>query len=221
MHRDAATDRFAACLYKDSASVTGLVNSPWRMANDGSSRDRRALIVRGYSPHREVVAFENLLRNPRLGDAADGNSGVSSWKLHLSPSYWLLAILRSRAAQLHEDDSRDLFEGQSNIDGQASLRRLRDVATEKITWAQYQAGEMVPHNRLEQMFDNILEHADVLCLTPALSEIQPFAQLKRALVKGFTIHEAGRISRADFYSVWGNTLLPCVLEGNEQVCIHD
>ncbi|KAL5590465.1 hypothetical protein FOBRF1_014022 [Fusarium oxysporum] len=56
--------------------------------------------------------------------------------------------------------------------------------------------------------------ADFLCVHPSDAEVSPITHWKRILARGLAVDEAGSMSRADFYGLWGNTLLPCFLVGD-------
>lgn len=94
-----ATDNFAERLYGTTEIVVMRLNQgkEWR----DKTRDRRTFIMRGYKPEDEYQAFINLLRDPKLGDKAAPNDWISEshWKLHLSPSFWLLMALGSPCPQ--------------------------------------------------------------------------------------------------------------------------
>ncbi|KAM5519764.1 DNA helicase [Fusarium oxysporum f. sp. phaseoli] len=55
---------------------------------------------------------------------------------------------------------------------------------------------------------------DFLCVHPSDAEVSPITHWKRILARGLAVDEAGSMSRADFYGLWGNTLLPCFLVGD-------
>ena len=218
--RHLATDNFANRLHKVTQTATDRLNRNKPISD--RSRARRALIVRGYKPVDEVAALFNILKDTTAGDNAAPTEnwfGGSTWKLHLSATYWVLVMLRSPVVPpLHEDDALALHEGRRWLDGQAKFDRLRDLATCKISWEEYSRGEMVRKPVLQGILNNIWDNATVLCLTPALSTMKPFVWLKNERVQGIAVDEAGNISRPDLYRAWGNTLLPCVLAGDEKVC---
>jgi hypothetical protein len=74
--------------------------------------------------------------------------------------------------------------------------------------------------------------ADFLCVHPSDAEVSPITHWKRTLARGLAVDEAGssesspstiqgtqqltviQVSWADFYGLWGNTLLPCFLVGD-------
>lgn len=215
--RHVATDNFAQRLYEVSQRVTSRLNHGKK--SDDKSRARRALIIRGYKPENELMALNSLLKDHTAGDSAAPTGNWfrgSTWKLHLSTAYWILAMLRSPAVPpLHEDDSHQLFLGQRHLDKKVKFKSLRDVAAGRISWAEYESSGMVPEMEMKDLFLGLWGRATVLCMTPDLTETMPFFKYKSRNVKGVAVDEAGNMSRPDLYSVWGNTLLPCVLAGDD------
>lgn len=214
----AVTDKFADRLGRITQRVTSRRNMG-KLPGD-KTRARRTLVLRAYNRDDEVDAFINTLRDPYIGDEAapSRNWGPDAkWKLNLSPSFWLLMILRSPAVrELHEDDSPALHQIQAEIDRSPLSERLRAVATGAISWQEYQSGSMVSRKVLNGTMGKIFWAADILCTTPAMSCEQPFRTWKETAAKGIAVDEAGNISRPDLYSVWGNTLLPCLLGGDDK-----
>lgn len=45
---------------------------------------------------------------------------------------------------------------------------------------------------------------------------RPYRPWKEELAQGVAIDEAGNISRPDLYAVWGNTLLPMAMAGDDK-----
>ncbi|KAL7931583.1 hypothetical protein V8C35DRAFT_282577 [Trichoderma chlorosporum] len=214
----AATDNFAEQLDRISQSVTRRRNEGKRSGDE--TRARRTFVMRGFASSKEVTAFVNTLRDPQLGDKAAPNrewSIDSKWTLHMTPSFWLLMVLRSPAVrELHEDDPEAVHEMQKRIDSRRDCERLRAVATGKISWQEYEGGQMVENWAIQEMFVNLLWDADILCTTPAMSMQKPFARWKMMEARGIAVDEAGSIGRPDLYRVWGNTMLPCLLGGNDE-----
>lgn len=212
-----ATDNFAERLDLISQRVAARRNEG---KSAGDKRARSALVLRGYKPDEEVDAFFNLLRDPRLGDKAGSNNNwriESRWRLHLSPSYWLLMVLRSPIVRLlGPSDPLSIHKMQVKMDSKPEYARFRAVATRAIDWQEYEKGLMVEAHVVTAMFNTILESADIVCTTPAISCKQPFRAWKEEKARGIAVDEAGNISRPDLYSVWGNTLLPCLLGGDDQ-----
>lgn len=218
--RHTATDNFAERLNRISTNVAERLNQGKSV--DDVSRARRAVIVRGYNPDDEVKAFANMIRNPAAGDdaAPTGNwFRDSEWKLNYSVAYWLLRILRSPGVPaLHRDDASVLYEIQAKLDVNLGFTRLRDAATGKDGWPGTELDKIVSMTELRKVFTRIIYASTVLCVTPGLSEAKPFVYVKNNAAKGIAVDEAGNMSRPDLYSVWGNTLLPLVLAGDDKVC---
>ncbi|KAM0255907.1 hypothetical protein ACHAQJ_005308 [Trichoderma viride] len=213
-----ATDNFAKRLDCISQRVTARRNEG--KSADDMTRARSALVLRGYKPDEEVDAFFNTLRDPQLGDKAGPNNNwgtESKWKLYLSPTFWLLMVLRSPAVRyLSANDPLAIHEMQAKMDSKPIYARFRDVATGAITWQDYESGDKIDARVVTEMFKTILQNADVVCTTPAISCQKPFRWWKEYKARGIAVDKAGNISRPDLYSVWGNTLLPCLLGGDDQ-----
>ncbi|KPM45180.1 hypothetical protein AK830_g1349 [Neonectria ditissima] len=212
-----AVDNFTARLDLVTTRVTDRLNQ----GKQGSSRTFRKLVVRAYAMGDETYAAWHLLKNPDDGDNAArslGWTGTSKWKLHLSLAYWTLMVLRSPVVrELGEDDCPALHEIQAKVDRQSDLKQLRALAVGTISWEQYQAGSSKPiGDPLRALMASILDAVDILGTTPALSCQVPFVNWKNRRALGIAIDEAGNISRPDLYCVWGNTLLPCLLAGDDK-----
>ncbi|KAJ4234330.1 hypothetical protein NW759_001320 [Fusarium solani] len=107
---------------------------------------------------------------------------------------------------------------RDDIDRREKLTRLRAVARRDISWPEYKrGGGKVPVSTTGALLIEILRHADIVCttLTISCSKQDPYINWKNELAKGITVDDAGSISRPDLYSVWGNTLLPCLLAGDD------
>ncbi|KAL5595360.1 hypothetical protein FOVSG1_009049 [Fusarium oxysporum f. sp. vasinfectum] len=181
--------------------VTCRVTAKYNSGKQPVDRLHRALVVRGHKLRDEVAAFKNLLEKPDLGDDA-------------AP---LLVCLGSDARLLHEDDSIKLHELHKSLAESSGLARLRDRVSGKITWEEYaNNGETVGKAELEDLVQRIVEAADILCTLPALAHTEDILHRWKLQARGIAIDEAGNITRADLCSVWGNTLLPCLLAGDEK-----
>ncbi|KAL9561511.1 hypothetical protein ACKAV7_014358 [Fusarium commune] len=80
-------------------------------------------------------------------------------------------------------------------------------ATGQISSQQYAATTGAISN-IDNVLCEIMCQADFLCVHPSDAEISPIPHWKRILAQGLAVDEAGSMSRADFYGLWGNTLLP-------------
>ncbi|KAH6981194.1 AAA domain-containing protein [Ilyonectria sp. MPI-CAGE-AT-0026] len=202
-----AVENFSTRLGCITASVTNHYNKDKKA--DDPSRARRLLVIRGNKINDEVEAFFNLLKNPRIGNAAAPNrwwTPPSKWTMHLSLAFWFLVLLRSPGVQeLHPDDSAAIFKLRDTIDKRDDLARLRA----------YGSGATVPRLEIEAIMREIVFAADIVCTTPARSCQEPYATWKNEHARGIAIDEAANISRPDLYTVWGNTLLPCLMAGDE------
>ncbi|KAL6824147.1 WD40-repeat-containing domain protein [Trichoderma camerunense] len=213
---DVAADNFAEHLNRISEKFTSRLNEAKAL---GESPARRILIVRGYDIDDEVAAFHKLLENPRIGDKAAPPYNFAlkpKWRLHLSLAFWLLVALRSPAVRpFHCDDPVGIQSLQSYLHNQSNLKRLRDVATGVIGYQEYKNGHTVDADRIRFMFRNILRCTNILCTNISLSCQRPYDSWK-SLAKGIAVDEANNVGRPDLYSVWGNTLLPCLLCGDDK-----
>ncbi|KAJ4199794.1 hypothetical protein NW759_016004 [Fusarium solani] len=213
-----AVDNFAARLDRVDTSVTDRMNEGKK--DDDETRVRYKHVVRGYKLDDEAYAFLRLLRFPDDGDKAAPSSlwsGQSKWKMHLSAAYWLLVLLRfPKVRELRLDDSVALHKMRSRIDNDEQLERLRALATQEIDWNEYERGTMLSRNRLESLLEDVICDADIVCTTPSLSDKVPYSAWKHCRAQGIAVDEAACISRPDLYCVWGNTLLPCLMAGDDK-----
>lgn len=215
---DVVVDNFAARLDHVDASVTGRMNEGKKY--DDETRVQYKHVVRGYKIDDEASALLHLLRCPDDGDKAAPSSflsGQSEWKMHLSAAYWLLVLLHSpKVRGLRLDDSVALHEMRNLIDNDEQLCRLRALAAQGIDWIEYEQGVMVSKNRLASLLEDVVRIADIVCTAPSLSTKEPYSTWKRCEAQGIAVDEAGCMSRPDLYCVWGNTLLPCLMAGDDR-----
>ncbi|VUC28144.1 unnamed protein product [Clonostachys rosea] len=197
-------------------------NKTVAVCNEGkeeNARIRRKLVIRAHNLNDEIRAFQTLLKMPGEGDKAAPNHKwrpESKWHAHLSPAWYLLGILRSPAGhQIERDDNSALAQLQSGFDANLDLQSLRDVAEGKITWSEFEGNVFYGAGKVRMLLEMVIAEADILCVTPSISEKPPF-KLWKACAKGVAVDEAGFISRPDLDCVWGNTLLPCILAGDER-----
>ncbi|KAG5772226.1 hypothetical protein H9Q72_001483 [Fusarium xylarioides] len=165
----------------------------------------------------ELNAVTKLVKNPEDLDWAARRGefvGQSHWKMHLSLAYWFLIVMRSDAVPaLHEDSKPGLVKLQADIDARPDLLHLRQWVTGQMNSAQYAATPGALPN-INHVLYRIMCQADFLCVHPADTEISPIPQWKSTIARGLVVDEAGSMSRADFYALWGNCLLPCFLFGD-------
>lgn len=162
--------------------------------------------MRGYKPEDEYQAFINLLRDPTLGDKAAPNNWISesNWRLHLSPSFWLLMALESKAVrELHDDDPQSIHTMRCILRTTAEYGRLYRVARGAMSWEDYENGPIVHRDMINGLFYTLLQSVDILCTTPSLSCQGDFKTRKEEKAKGIAVDEAGNMSRPDLYCVWG------------------
>lgn len=149
---------------------------PYYRSLRGFTKKRRVpiAILRGYKPADELASFEYALRNPKDHLKAASKSRwqhASNWTFPLSAAFWLLVLFRSSAVRsLREHDSPALHKLQQHIDQRDDLKGLRAVATEDMSWEDYQTGKVVPVRTIKALLEQFVHCADVLCTTPALTE---------------------------------------------------
>jgi hypothetical protein len=71
-------------------------------------------------------------------------------------------------------------------------------------------------DRFEQLLRCLIRRADVLCSTPSLSTKPLFKEWRSSQARAVAVDEAANMSRPDLYTIWGNTLLPCMLGGDDE-----
>ncbi|EXK84628.1 hypothetical protein FOQG_11413 [Fusarium oxysporum f. sp. raphani 54005] len=211
----ASIDIFAHRLDQRARAVAVRYNTV--MPAGDAERCHHRLVIRIYRPGDEINAVTQLLRDPQDVDWAARRgefSPESHWKLHLSLAYWFLVVLRSNAVPpLHVDSKPGLVNLQADIDTRPALLHLRQWATGQISSQQYAATPGAVSN-IDDVLCEIMCQADFLCVHPSDAEVSPITHWKRILARGLAVDEAGSMSRADFYGLWGNTLLPCFLVGD-------
>ena len=212
---DDIIDKFAKSLDMEGSDIAALTS----MSLDPSdpSRLRRPMVVRGYNWEDEFMAIVALLQDPTLGDNAGPINpkrwdGKSAWKLHLSVAYWTLVLLESVAVRgLTSADKEALHERKGIADTDNAVEELRAVATGNMCWAEYEATEAFPHMQdlVEIMMKVVIEIADMLCTTPALTDsCDVYSNWKENRARCLAVDGAGSMGRADLYTVWGNTFMP-------------
>lgn len=184
----------------------------------------RHLVLRGFKLRDEVEAFRNLLEHPDLGDAAIKASrgswkGKSHWHLERSAAFYLLLVLGCPGAgrELGSEDSHHLHEMQAEANDNKDLECIRQLAANKIQWGDFMRLGGLNSSVVKALLEEIIRRADGVFGTPALlsSTEDVYAEVRNQ-AKGVIIDEAGAISRADFASVHGNTLLPLLCAGDEK-----
>ncbi|KAF4499490.1 hypothetical protein FAGAP_4280, partial [Fusarium agapanthi] len=211
----ASIDLFASRLDTRGRAVAARYNTILPAGHP--DRRRHHLVIRMYAQGDELMAIAQLLNNPQAVDWAQ-NMGEffpeTHWKMRLSLAYWTLAILRSNAVPALDADCKPFLRTiQNALDNQAIVLPLRQVARGDISWAQYTATpNAIPI--IERVMCMIMRQADFLCVHPTDAEICPVPTWKSLFARGFVVDDAGSMNRADFYGLWGNTLLPVFLVGD-------
>jgi hypothetical protein len=221
---------FTFCSASSDEGVTSFVSHIWRICcsaatrcnesktEDNQRRLRRLLVIRGFKTADELQAFMYLLQYP--SEAASlalrrGFTGSSHWTLELSVAYWALVLLRSPAVPaLHNDDSIKLHLLQREMDSVNELLPLRAVAMGEITWQQYIDGTPVPKRMITTIFKRLLNIVDLFGTTPAESHFESVYFNLKMRAKAVVVDEGANMSKGDFFCVWGNVLLPCLIGGD-------
>ncbi|KAF5700358.1 hypothetical protein FGLOB1_10822 [Fusarium globosum] len=213
----ASIDLFASHLDTRGRAVAARYNTILPAGHP--DRRRHHLVIRMYAQNDEMMAVAQILNNPQAVDWAQNMDEFfreTHWKMHLSLAYWTLAILRSNAVPALDADCKlNLRTIQSSLDNDVSVLPLRQsqVARGHISWVQYTATpDAIPI--LQRTMCRILRQADFLCVHPTEAEISPLPLWKSLFAKGLVVDDAGKMNRADFYGLWGNTLLPVFLIGD-------
>ncbi|KAI6094022.1 hypothetical protein F4821DRAFT_9361 [Hypoxylon rubiginosum] len=211
-----SVDNFAERLDRVTRSVCSHYNRD--KGHDDQTRQRHALVVRGYNPREEMNAAARMLKDPEGLTATDSEWAVGSWwKPHLSLAFWALTIIRSPAKsvrQLNPDDKTELLALKADIDADHKWGDLRALIAGQTEWDAYES-KNDPKGQLKILFVKLLSLADILCVTPSGSENdKDYREWKNREAKGIAVDEAANTNRADLYCVWGNTLLPCFLAGD-------
>ncbi|KAF4944564.1 hypothetical protein FGADI_12603 [Fusarium gaditjirri] len=197
-------DNFAKRLDEGARAVAARYNT---VTPEGDAeRCRHRLVIRMFRPGDDINAVAEIVNNPQDIDWVPRRGEFSPkihWKLHLSLAYWSLAVLRSSVVPpLHVDSKPGL---------------LRQWVAGKISTQQYAATPGAVSNLNKVMCETMCQ-ADFLCVHASDAETSSINYWKNILARGLAVDEAGSMSRADFYGLWGYTLLPCFLSGdpNEQ-----
>ncbi|RXG43020.1 hypothetical protein VDGE_06157 [Verticillium dahliae] len=214
-----AVDNFADRLDQTTSSVCKRYNTGKQQ--DDPTRMRHRLVVRAYRMQDEFAAVMHLLRypipesdRPRIPIAK-----TSKWRLHLSISSWLLAVLGSRAVGVREltpDDSEGLFSLRASIEERPQYSNLLAVAKDQIGWDDYVLSGVLHKDAGHTLLKAIIEAADIICTTPSMATDDVCREWRTSVARGIAIDEAASMTRADLACVWGNSLLPCFLAGDDK-----
>ncbi|KAF5551282.1 hypothetical protein FMEXI_3400 [Fusarium mexicanum] len=188
-----AIDLFASRLDTRSRAVAARYNTILPAGHP--DRRRHHLVIRMYAQGDELLAINQLLNNPQAVDWAQ-NMGDAVPALDANCKPGLRAV-------------------QNYLDNQAEVLPLRQsqVARGAISWAQYTATP----NRIpitKKVMGIVMREADFLCVHPTNAEISPVPSWRSHFARGLVVDDAGSMNRADFYGLWGNTLLPVFLVGD-------
>jgi hypothetical protein len=157
---------------------------------------RRKLVIRGLSMKVEVEALHNLLQRPE-------DNGEASEAAYLSAAYWLLKVLGSPAVPaVDEEDHPSIKALHKRLETDPMFSSLVALARGNLSWTVYTKTLSNTKESLMKLFQLLVEKADIVCTTPALSEEAPYRQWKTTRAKGIAIDEATGMGRPDLYCVW-------------------
>lgn len=180
---------------------------------------RRKLIIRGLSIHSELRTINLLLENPVLGDnEVDILKSIHQHEWHLAQTvtFWFLLALghtRVIGREVEPSDPVKIHTFRNFLDGIPELSLLRELASGRLGWSEYLSQGMISDKLLGFILAKLVESADLLFTTPAVSSGEDFG-LARTRAKAIVFDDAAAMHRADAYCVHGNTLLPCLLAGD-------
>lgn len=153
----------------------------------------------------EIEALHSLLHRPKDdGEASevafqDTNKGI----FYLSAAYWLLKVLGFPAVPaIDEQDHPGIKALHKRLETDLLFSSLVAVARGKLSLPVYAKNAPNSRESLMKLFQILLEEADIVCTTPALSEEAPYRQWKTTRAKGVAIDEATGMGRPDLYCVW-------------------
>ncbi|KAK0717372.1 P-loop containing nucleoside triphosphate hydrolase protein [Lasiosphaeria miniovina] len=213
-----ATSKFAECLDRVSTTVTDRHNE----RQPSNRHTRYALVIRGYVIREELAAVSCLLARLAGGEdyCRQQLGKASNWRLHLSLAFWTLVVLGSptvRSTRAHE--AKIIGDLQAEITANPGvLHELRRVVVGGKALEEFQSEGhdlMAAKTATLELMRKILARADLLCTTLAAADkVVEYRSFKTKLAKGVSIDEAANMNRCDSVSLWGNTLLPCLLGGD-------
>ncbi|KAF5635925.1 hypothetical protein F52700_5238 [Fusarium sp. NRRL 52700] len=181
-----AIDILADCLDKRAQAIARRYNTVMDLGDDNRCYYR--MVVRMYSAHDEVRAVAHLVKN----------SEDLEWNTHrgefVKESHWKmhLSLAYWFLAVMRSNTVPPL-----HADSKPGLLKLQADIDKRP--------DLLP-----------LRQADFLCVHPSDVENPYITEWKNTLARGLAVNEAGSMGRADFYGLWGNTLLPCFLFGDPE-----
>lgn len=166
---------------------------------------RRKLIIRGLSMPDEIETLHSLLQRPRGngGTSEAAFQDIANGLFYLSAAFWLLKVLGFPAIPAIEERDHPVIKSlRKKLETDPVFLSLVAVARGKLSWAVYARAAPNSKESLTKLFQLLIEEADIVCTTPALSEEAPYRQWKTTRAKGIAIDEASGMGRPDLYCVW-------------------
>ncbi|PHH81078.1 hypothetical protein CDD80_3360 [Ophiocordyceps camponoti-rufipedis] len=165
------------------------------------------LFVRPLPMQEELATLLELLKNPRTMDEPEVTTP------NLSLAYWFLVVFQSRHVYVTKEPS-SVKEIRRTLSTMPVTAKLRALVAGTLSWDEYEK-TATQGNEFETVFRVILQNAQCLACTPAQACQGDLKMWKNTRARAIAVDEAGSMTRADLLSVWGNTLLPCVLAGDD------
>lgn len=140
----------------------------------------------------------------------------------------MLACLRSKALAQSDDaeavkellpeHARALHDLQEGIDALSDtnepIARLSQLCRGDITWDAYMKGDTVRVEQLVALMIRIIQAAEGIFTTPGEATDDIYADMwAKAKIVG--VDESAGMHKADLCSIWGNTLRPLILAGDD------
>lgn len=176
---------------------------------------RDALVIRGYSVQSEFRNFWKILRGE---DMKPSPWDLGTWSLKGSVAFHALQVLGyvdANVPALSATSPVVLRHRQETLKGQEVFSPLLNLAQRKITVTEYDALSQVTRANITDIFEVLIEGADMICTTPSMAADKPYSLANR-ICSAVVLDEAGAMCLGDAEIVRGNTLRPCVMAGDEK-----
>ncbi|KAL8380788.1 hypothetical protein RB595_005194 [Gaeumannomyces hyphopodioides] len=183
--------------------------------------------VRGYNPQEEYTGLMSLLGEPSKPKAAR----PSRWALPLTPSFYILLALGSEEVRPRtKEDAYLVGRIQRAILGTTRGDNFAKLVRKKITWSEYCAlgeDDTPDYRFMCKLFDFVVSQAAAVFTTPSLVQVSiprggdtkynsPYTRFWGERSTCVAIDEAANMHVHDLLQVWGNTLRPLCLAGDDK-----
>ncbi|KAL8335764.1 hypothetical protein RB598_009792 [Gaeumannomyces tritici] len=185
------------------------------------------VVVRGYHLQEEYTGLMSLLGEPSKPKVAR----PSRWALPLTPSFYILLALGSGEVRPStKEDARLVGRIQRAILGNPRGDNFAKLVRKEITWSEYYAlgEEVTPDYRFMcKLFDIVVSQAAAVFTTPSLVQVgipkdgdtkynSPYTRFWGEYSTCVAMDEAANMHVHDLLQVWGNTLRPLCLAGDDK-----